>query len=512
MKLKSSSVNKLKRKQPIVMSLIRKHFKTSAGALISTLFILILYVSIFFDIQIFPYLSTISSIASTVATIVICLFTVKSVLEVIKSNEENTQNNRARDKKESFEKKFALLLQEHNNYLGKLVSSNNLLYRLDYILIRTGYESRSIIRGDAKFVTIDGDDFYYSNEKLFVKLASIKRKDRKSLYLNPSDDVLSKYDLYASGERFYLYSEQLDKMIEMTYTPSILDANEIKEIVKNKIGKGIKHAPHLINNSNNISKNILSPYMRIIYHLLKASKENAATKQDMKKYTNIVRSIIPYDILMLIAINAMYFYKSPNESNYGVKRWSDLFNTSDDSFFNDYYKYYQLLVECDFFEHLVMNFSNVMTKLENVRFDFDLSEINYMTCKTDKLIRKTLEERRYLLLFGDTYYNLSVLYEKFNEATMKLDTDILVLFFFNEDRRIEITKEEIMDNLIFKNRNIKNEGRLKDQFYNNTYYSRTSCVYKNESVMSLSRDFYCLYTRGGLPEIYDNGFAGGKFK
>ncbi|MCH4996152.1 hypothetical protein I1A41_08005 [Pectobacterium carotovorum] len=178
MKLKSSSINIFKifnKKQPIVMPLIRKHCKASTGALISTLFIIILYISVFYELRISPDLVTISSIASAIATIIICLFTVKSVLEVIKSNEENIQNNRARDQKESFEKKFALLLQEHNNYLGKLIKSNNLLYQLDYILTRTGYESRSIIRGDAKFITIDEDNFYYSNETLLVKLVFFKK-------------------------------------------------------------------------------------------------------------------------------------------------------------------------------------------------------------------------------------------------------------------------------------------------------------------------------------------------
>lgn len=507
------------------MPLIRKHCKASTCALISTLFIIILYLSIFYELRISPDLVTISSIASAIATIIICLFTVKSVLEVIKSNEENIQNNRARDQKESFEKKFALLLQEHNNYLGKLIKSNNILYHLDYILTRTGYESRSIIRGDAKFITIDEDKFYYSNEILLVKLVFFKENEGSLLYVNPSIDIINnhnlykhdlfKNDIYASSDCFYIYLEHLDKIIEMTLIPSFLEKDGIKNMIKNKINKGTKQVPFLINKSNNISKNILSPYMRIIYHLLKASKENSSTKEDMKKYTNIVRSIIPYDILMLIAINAMYFYKSSNESKYEIKRWSDLFQDLDDpylSFFNDYYKYYQLLIECDFFEHLIMNFSDAMIKLENVSFNFDLSEIMFITCKTDKIIKSSQKQRRYLLLCGDTNYNLSILYKKINEATMRLDTDILVLFFFNQDRRIESAKEKIMDDLIFKNANIKSEGRLKNHMYNNLLYSRTSFIYRKESVMTLSCDFYCLYTRGEIPTIYENGFMGGGIK
>lgn len=159
-----------------------------------------------------------------------------------------------------------------------------------------------------------------------------------------------------------------------------------------------------------------------------------------------------------------------------------------------------------------MNFSDAMIKLENVSFNFDLSEITFITCKTDKIIKSSLNQRRYLLLCGDTNYNLSKLYKKINEATMKLGTDILVLFFFNQDRRIESAKEKVMDDLIFKSANIKSEGRLKNDMYNNLLCSRTSFIYRNESVMTLSCDFYCLYTRGEIPTIYDNGFMGGGFK
>lgn len=59
-----------------------------------------------------------------------------------------------------------------------------------------------------------------------------------------------------------------------------------------------------------------------------------------------------------------------------------------------------------------MNFSDAMIKLENVSFNFDLSEITFITCKTDKIIKSSLNQRRYLLLCGDTNYNLSKLYKK----------------------------------------------------------------------------------------------------
>lgn len=507
------------KKQPIAISFIRSYFKTSTGALVSTLLILVLFFPVFFELKISPDLSVISSFASAIATVIICLFTVKSVLEVIKSNEENIKNNQSRDRKESFEKKFALLLKEHNNYLNKLTKTNNVFYQLDYILNCSGYESRDLIRGDAKFVTIDGDKFYYSNNNLLVKLDILTNKEQTRIYFNPSagkvkeyklEKLYEKIDIYASNDCFYWYFEHLDKVIEMSYTPSFFESDDVKSIVESKIKKGNNQVPALIKRNNNISKNILSPYMRIIYHLLKASKENATNKDDMKKYTNIVRSIIPYDILMLVAINAMYFYKSSNESKNEIKRWNEFFNDFDDphsSIFNDYYKYYQLLIECDFFDHLIMSFSDVMIKLESVILDADISEIKTMTCKSDKPRIKSSEPKRYLLIYGDTEYNLSKIYKRITEATMKLETDVLVLMFFNQDRRVETIKERIMDDFIFKNRSISGEGRLKSKLYD-TIYTRTSFVYKEESIMNLSRDFYGLYTKGELPEMFNNGFCG----
>lgn len=107
------------------------------------------------------------------------------------------------------------MLQQHNNYLGKLIKSNNLLYQLDYILTRTGNESRSIIRGDAKFITIDEDNFHYSNETLLVKLVFFKENEGGLLYVNPSIDIINNHDLYkydlfkndiyASSNCFYVF-------------------------------------------------------------------------------------------------------------------------------------------------------------------------------------------------------------------------------------------------------------------------------------------------------------------
>ncbi|WP_323663707.1 putative phage abortive infection protein [Pectobacterium carotovorum] len=485
---------------------VNDFLKTSIGALIFTVIFIFIFIFIFIELNILTDLSAASSFVSAIATGIICFFTVKSVLEVINSNEENRSNNQKKDRKESFEKKFALLLQEHNSYLSKLINANNPLYQLDYILNCSGNESRSIIRGSAKTFFVNGSNFYYSDNLLLVELGFWISEDGAGIYFEPSLDVINNLKLrrdaklpsiYASSDCAFFYLIKYDKIIETDRPSFISENNKLKDVINRKLSEVTDLVPGLISRSNDISKNILSPYMRIIYHILKVSKENTSGKEDMKRYTNILRSIIPYDVLMLIAINSMYFYKSHDEGLNETKRWGDLFNDSNclfSPFFNDYHKYYKLLIECDFFEHLIMRFSNVMDKSENITLNADISKIEGMVCKSDK-------STRYLLLYGDIESNLSVIYKEVNQATMKFDTDVLVLFFFNQDFRVERVKKNIIEDLISKSRNTKIEGRVKSDT-NNSLLSRYSTIFKEDSVIFLSLDFYCLYTTGEFPQVF----------
>lgn len=80
---------------------------------------------------------------------------------------------------------------------------------------------------------------------------------------------------------------------------------------------------------------IYSPYMRVLYHLLKFIHEDFYGGEDdlagRKKYSSLVRSLISNDVLFIIAVNASYI------SERGV--------------FNQYKKYQYLLHRFDFFEH-----------------------------------------------------------------------------------------------------------------------------------------------------------------
>lgn len=80
---------------------------------------------------------------------------------------------------------------------------------------------------------------------------------------------------------------------------------------------------------------ICSPYMRVLYHLLKFINDdyygNKNDIQGLKKYSSLVRSLISNDILFLIAVNSSYI--------------------NDGGSLNQYDKYQKYLQRFDFFEH-----------------------------------------------------------------------------------------------------------------------------------------------------------------
>ncbi|KHN62480.1 hypothetical protein OI70_01025 [Dickeya fangzhongdai] len=89
----------------------------------------------------------------------------------------------------------------------------------------------------------------------------------------------------------------------------------------------------------------LSPYMRILYHTLKSIKEELPVTDEFdekevikiqKRYTSLVRSFIPNDILFLVACNASVIDRK-------------IFEIND----SESYSYYNLMLKnFDFFEHL----------------------------------------------------------------------------------------------------------------------------------------------------------------
>ncbi|MGN1590977.1 hypothetical protein ACKEWY_20565 [Yersinia enterocolitica] len=95
----------------------------------------------------------------------------------------------------------------------------------------------------------------------------------------------------------------------------------------------------------------LSPYMRVLYHLLKHIFLYSDDPVIFKKYTSPLRSLIRNDVLYLVALNATIIYKDSSEMD------------------NGYQEFQRYLQQCDFFEHTIFtrdeykNFSEVRNEL-----------------------------------------------------------------------------------------------------------------------------------------------------
>ncbi|MEN4545901.1 putative phage abortive infection protein [Pantoea agglomerans] len=133
------------------------------------------------------------------------------------------------------------------------------------------------------------------------------------------DEFISRYNLLLEQHK-----EQLNLV------KSYLDTEKGKELLDGLI-EGTDHQTAFKTLQGH---SIVSPYMRVLYHLLShisAHYIDNATKEDKKKYSSIVRSLIRNDVLFLVAVNASYVIEDNKENDYG--------------------KYQRLLRKFDFFEH-----------------------------------------------------------------------------------------------------------------------------------------------------------------
>lgn len=93
---------------------------------------------------------------------------------------------------------------------------------------------------------------------------------------------------------------------------------------------------------------VFSPYMRILYHLIKHISVFYGTDTASKmKYTSVVRSMIRNDVIFLVALNVSYIKKNGN--------------------YNQFEKYQKLLNEVDFFAHAIFDYD------ENRKMDIEFS-------------------------------------------------------------------------------------------------------------------------------------------
>lgn len=131
------------------------------------------------------------------------------------------------------------------------------------------------------------------------------------------------------NRQFTLLLEQHNNYLSIVR--DYLDSEKGKALL-NKINTATNH----LNSFNELRGHpVISPYMRVLYHLLKHIhldfyKENALLKEK-KKYSSLVRSLIRNDVLFLIAVNASYTFENGKRNQYAL--------------------YQHMLKQFDFFEH-----------------------------------------------------------------------------------------------------------------------------------------------------------------
>ncbi|EAX9232363.1 hypothetical protein BWA22_22925, partial [Salmonella enterica] len=101
---------------------------------------------------------------------------------------------------------------------------------------------------------------------------------------------------------------------------------------------------------------VISPYMRVLYHLLKHIFTYSTNPDIYKKYTSPLRSLIRNDVLYLVALNTAIIYKD---------------GSLDD---NGYQEFQEYLQKSDFFEHTIFTadeYKNFNAVKSEVEFSFD---------------------------------------------------------------------------------------------------------------------------------------------
>lgn len=101
---------------------------------------------------------------------------------------------------------------------------------------------------------------------------------------------------------------------------------------------------------------VISPYMRVLYHLLKHIFTFSTNPDIYKKYTSPLRSLIRNDVLYLVALNTAIIYKD---------------GSLDD---NGYQEFQEYLQKSDFFEHTIFTadeYKNFNAVKSAVKSSFD---------------------------------------------------------------------------------------------------------------------------------------------
>lgn len=206
---------------------------------------------------------------------------------------------------------------------------------------------------------------------------------------------------------------------------------------------------------------IISPYMRVLYHLLKHIFSHTEEPNVFKKYTSPLRSMIRNDVLYLIALNASVIYKD---------------SSNEDNGYQDYRKY---LNECVFFEHAIFtsdeykNFNEVRT---NFLYQFNACVstpiwsclMKYMTTlKVESEGISFTKDHRLCVIFENPF--TSVVNDAYKDIVEHVNNSYL--FHFNEyARKIKSCEEELFDICSYYHRDNKDKFHTlvdsNDDLYN----------------------------------------------
>lgn len=393
--------------------------------------------------------SDVFSFLTSIGTIILAIITTISVQQAIRLSGDNVQKN----KQDSFEKTFSLLLDQHNSLLNKIIETQGLMLNSKYILSLPGDMALQIIRGDNNKLIIDKNLYLLNDNKIFIYHEPVSKK-------NISIANLLSYS-FINDSSSYFCEDKFNELNEID-TPNIIN---------------------VIRNENDISINLLSPYMRIIYHILKLIKSHYGKDMDnAKKYTNIIRSVIPNNILILIAINSMFFYTARGEEDKSV--YSFLKNYEEVT--NDYYKYYALLSEYDFFEHLKVNEDAVIKNNKYEQMDLSINKFNSI----NHLIVNN--ESAYIL--GKIDYNYPTVYLELNKNIRKMNTEFLIFMFYIKNTNKYTIEKTLMSGFIKSNTAYK--GSLKTKFP-----PHISVAYENHNVIIINKYFWECFFSGKLLKI-----------
>lgn len=117
---------------------------------------------------------------------------------------------------------------------------------------------------------------------------------------------------------------------------------------------------------------VVSPYMRVLYHLLKHIFTFSDEPVCFKKYTSPLRSLIRNDVIYLIALNASIIYKEKSNE------------------YNGYEEYQRYLQKCKFFEHGIF-LADEYKKFDEIRKKFDYLFMTEIESNIKNAVKKYID-------------------------------------------------------------------------------------------------------------------------